>query len=303
MCVSCRKLWFMRIDLHTHSWVSDGTESPQDVVKQAHQAGLDIVALTDHDAVDGWDAARSAALELGMGWVGGIEISCRVPDTGVTVHMLAYLPDPEDPALVAAMADQRDSRVVRAQMIVERLGVDFPITWEDVLAQTSDGATIGRPHIADALVAANIVLDRSAAFADMLSSKSRYYVDQPAPSPVGAVEMIRAAGGVPVMAHPAAPARGRVIRHADLEDCVDAGLAGVEIYHRDNNETGRTWLHDVARQRDLIVTGSSDYHGTGKPNRLGENLTEPEQLQRILAQAAPHNRSAYTAGLPTEWLR
>ena len=105
------------------------------------------------------------------------------------------------------------------------------------------------------------------------------------------------------MAHPAAPARGRVIRHADLEDCVDAGLAGVEIYHRDNNETGRAWLHDVARQRDLIVTGSSDYHGTGKPNRLGENLTEPEQLQRILAQAAPYNRSAYTAGLPAEWLR
>lgn len=293
----------MRIDLHTHSWVSDGTESPADVIKQGHAAGLDVISLTDHDAVEGWDAARSAALEVGIGWLGGIEVSCRVPDTGVTVHMLAYMPDPEDAALVAAMEEQRNSRMVRARMIVEKLAEDFPITWEDVLAQTSDGATIGRPHIADALVAANIIPDRSSAFSDLLSSKSRYYVDQPAPSPVRAVEMIRAAGGAPVMAHPAAPARGRVIRASDLEECVDAGLAGVEIHHRDNNQAGREWLHKVARERNLIVTGSSDYHGTGKPNRLGENLTEPEQLQKILAQAAPDNRSAYTAGLPAEWVR
>ena len=293
----------MRIDLHTHSWVSDGTESPADVIKQGHAAGLDVISLTDHDAVEGWDAARSAALEVGIGWLGGIEVSCRVPDTGVTVHMLAYMPDPEDAALVAAMEEQRNSRMVRARMIVEKLAEDFPITWEDVLAQTSDGATIGRPHIADALVAANIIPDRSSAFSDLLSSKSRYYVDQPAPSPVRAVEMIRAAGGVPVMAHPAAPARGRVIRAADLEECVDAGLAGVEIHHRDNNQAGREWLHKVARERNLIITGSSDYHGTGKPNRLGENLTEPEQLQKILAQAAPSNQSAYTAGLPAEWVR
>ncbi|OFT22910.1 PHP domain-containing protein [Arthrobacter sp. HMSC08H08] len=293
----------MRIDIHTHSWVSDGTESPADVIKQGHAAGLDVISLTDHDAVEGWDAARSAALEMEIGWLGGIEVSCRVPDTGVTVHMLAYMPDPEDAALVAAMEEQRNSRMARARMIVEKLAEDFPITWEDVLAQTSDGATIGRPHIADALVAANIIPDRSSAFSDLLSSKSRYYVDQPAPSPVRAVEMIRAAGGVPVMAHPAAPARGRVIRAADLEECVDAGLAGVEIHHRDNNQAGREWLHKVARERNLIVTGSSDYHGTGKPNRLGENLTEPEQLQKILNQAAPANRSAYTAGLPAEWVR
>ncbi|OFT40823.1 phosphatase [Arthrobacter sp. HMSC06H05] len=293
----------MRIDIHTHSWVSDGTESPADVIKQGHAAGLDVISLTDHDAVEGWDAARSAALEVGIGWLGGIEVSCRVPDTGVTVHMLAYMPDPEDAALVAAMEEQRNSRMARARMIVEKLAEDFPITWEDVLAQTSDGATIGRPHIADALVAANIIPDRSSAFSDLLSSKSRYYVAQPAPSPVRAVEMIRAAGGVPVMAHPAAPARGRVIRASDLEECVDAGLAGVEIHHRDNNQAGREWLHKVARERNLIVTGSSDYHGTGKPNRLGENLTDPEQLQKILNQAAPANRSAYTAGLPAEWVR
>ncbi|WP_052048358.1 PHP domain-containing protein [Pseudoglutamicibacter albus] len=293
----------MRIDIHTHSWVSDGTESPADVIKQGHAAGLDVISLTDHDAVEGWDAARSAALEMEIGWLGGIEVSCRVPDTGVTVHMLAYMPDPEDAALVAAMEEQRNSRMARARMIVEKLAEDFPITWEDVLAQTSDGATIGRPHIADALVAANIIPDRSSAFSDLLSSKSRYYVAQPAPSPVRAVEMIRAAGGVPVMAHPAAPARGRVVRAADLEECVDAGLAGVEIHHRDNNQAGREWLHKVARERNLIVTGSSDYHGTGKPNRLGENLTDPEQLQKILNQAAPANRSAYTAGLPAEWVR
>ncbi|MGP5196240.1 PHP domain-containing protein [Arthrobacter rhombi] len=274
----------MLIDLHAHSNVSDGTESPSQLMAAAAAAGLDVVALTDHDQTSGWAEAATAALETGVGLVPGMEISCKTA-RGVSVHLLSYLHDPTQQALLAEIDKARDARVHRARKMVELISEDYPITWDLVGQQSAPGATLGRPHIADALVAAGVVSSRSEAFATVLTSQSRYYVGHYAVDPVSAVELVRAAGGVPVFAHPMAELRGRVVEPEVFDDMIEAGLLGLEIDHRDNSASGRRFLQSLASRHDLIVTGSSDYHGTGKPNRLGENSTSVEMLGRILEAA------------------
>lgn len=267
-------------DLHTHSSVSDGTESPADVVGSAVAAGVAGIALTDHDTTAGWDSAIAAARGLGLGLVPGIELSTRLEWR--SVHVLGYLIDPTDATLTAETARIRESRRTRARRIVERLAVDHAITWDDVLAQTAPGATIGRPHIADALVAAGIEPDRSAAFAGVLHPRRGYVEPHYAPAPVDGVRMIAAAGGVPVLAHPGASGRDRVLPEAVIGELVDAGLFALERDHRENTPDGRARLDELIARFGLAVTGSSDYHGSGKPNRLGENRTDPEVVDRIL---------------------
>ncbi|HAY42247.1 MAG TPA: phosphatase [Micrococcaceae bacterium] len=271
----------MRIDLHTHSNVSDGTQRPEELIDAAAQAGLDVVALTDHDQTAGWAPARAAAQKLGVGFIPGMEITCQ-DHQGISVHLLCYLQDPEYLPLLNELEISRNSRVIRAQRIVERLAEDYPVSWDLVSAHCQPGATVGRPHIADALVTAGVVENRNDAFANILSSRSRYYVAHPSIDPRDAVRLVLEAGGVPIFAHPMANLRGRVVPEETFHDMIDAGLAGVEIHHRDNSEEGKKFLTSLAKKNDLIITGSSDYHGAGKLNRLGENLTEPDMLQRIL---------------------
>ena len=275
----------MRIDLHTHSSASDGTQPPADVVASAAQAGLDVVALTDHDTTAGWADALAAGERLGIRVLPGTEISCRAE--GTSVHLLSYLHDPDEPALAEALLEGRSSRVHRARLMTERLTPEVGITWDDVLAQVSEGAAVGRPHIADALVAAGVVPDRQTAFETWLSARSRYFVPHTAPDPVLAVRLVRAAGGVPVFAHPLASARGCCVSEDVIEAMTEAGLAGLEVGHRDHADSERRRLEQIARRLDLFTTGSSDYHGTGKPNVLGENTTDPEVLERLVAQARP----------------
>ncbi|MCQ1952733.1 PHP domain-containing protein [Arthrobacter sp. zg-Y238] len=270
----------MRIDLHTHSCVSDGTEQPADVIASAAKAGLDAIALTDHDTTAGWADAAAAAQEHGITFVPGMEVSCRSRE-GISVHVLSYLHDPAHPGLLEEIARSRAARVTRAELMVQRLAEDFPIDWDSVQEQVAPGATIGRPHIADALVAAGVVPNRSAAFSGILTARSPYFVAHYAPDPARAVELVRQAGGVPVFAHPVASSRGRVVGEETFTEMIDAGLLGVEVNHRDNPEQGREWLRRLAKDNDLLVTGSSDYHGTGKPNLLGEFTTEPAVLERI----------------------
>lgn len=246
----------------------------------AAAAGLGAFALTDHDSTAGWELAGSAARSLGLVFVPGMEVSCRTEE-GISVHVLSYLHDPANVALLAEVERARAARQSRAEMMVERLAVDFPITWARVAEHVAPGATVGRPHIADALVAAGIVTDRSEAFRQILTSKSRYFVSHYAPSPTAAVALVRAAGGVPVFAHPVASARGRVVEEKDFLEMIDAGLLGLEVDHRDNPAQGRTWLRQLAQKHGLVMTGSSDYHGSGKPNRLGENITSEQTLTRI----------------------
>jgi predicted metal-dependent phosphoesterase TrpH len=273
----------VRLDLHVHSSASDGTQPPAAVVADAEMAGLDGLALTDHDTTAGWAEAAAAALEAGLLFVPGVEVSTQA--NGVSVHVLAYLPDPADPALAAEMERTRADRLTRARRMVDLIAVDHPITWADVASLVEPGATVGRPHIADAMVELGLVANRDEAFATVLHSRSRYHVRHYAPGAELAVRLIRGAGGVPVMAHPLAARRGRVVTDGVIAALAAAGLAGVEVEHRDHEPAEREHLRGLAAELGLFTTGSSDYHGTGKLNRIGENLTDPAVLERIEAEA------------------
>jgi len=269
------------IDLHTHSSVSDGTESPTELIRSCVGSGLGAVALTDHDSTAGWGEAFAAAAGTGLVLIPGMELSTNFGPA--SVHVLAYLFDPLDPTIVAETARIRDGRLRRAERIVQRIAADYELTWDDVLAQSTDGGTLGRPHIADALVVRGHVATRDAAFATILHWRSGYYEKYYAPSPLEGVRMVVAAGGVPVLAHPATHGRYRVMDDDVIAELVDAGLFGLEIDHRDNTEDGKLRLHELARRFGLAVTGSSDYHGSGKPNQLAENTTSSEVLERLIA--------------------
>lgn len=269
-------------DLHTHSVVSDGTMRPAEIFAEAAGLGLGAVALTDHDSTAGWPEASAAARETGVAFIPGMELSTR--ERWTSVHVLGYLFDPLDEGLLAETARIRESRLTRAEDIVRRIGRDYALEWSDVLAQAGDGATIGRPHIADALVARGHVPTRSDAFAGILHPESGYSVPHYAPDPVTGVRLIRAAGGVPVLAHPGTRGAERVVGEARLRSLVDAGLFGLEIDHPENTEDAKRRLRALAAEYGLAITGSSDYHGAGKPNRLGEFRTSPEVVAEIVAQ-------------------
>jgi predicted metal-dependent phosphoesterase TrpH len=284
----------VKIDLHTHSTRSDGLDSPSDLIANAAKAGVDIIALTDHDTVSGWDEARGKAFELGLGFVPGIEVT-SVSDIErfgktirISVHLLAYLPDPDHKALEIVLGDTVATREARGRAIVEKLAEQIPITWEMVLDHLDKGATIGRPAIADTLVTMGLVADRSAAFDYYLSTDGPFYVSHSTVSTLEAIGLIRQAGGVPVIAHPlkgvGPDTDPEDLPIAHFEEMIAVGLQGVEVYHRDVPETARKWLLELASKYDLVVTGSSDYHGvSGKPNQLGENTTSKEMLDRIVA--------------------
>jgi predicted metal-dependent phosphoesterase TrpH len=270
-------------DLHTHSTASDGTDAPGDLVRAAAAAGLTVVALTDHDTTAGWDEAV-AAVPAGLQLVPGAEISCAYD--GINLHLLAYLFDPSHDELRREMSMALDDRVPRAQAIVRKLSdAGHPVTWDLVMAQVKEGATVGRPHIADALVAAGVVPDRTAAFDELLHDGSPFFVGHYYVDALRAIRLVREAGGVPVFAHPAAHKRGRTVPDEGVRAMAAAGLAGLEVDHRDNPPEAREHLRGLADELGLLVTGASDYHGTGKENRLGENTTDPDVLAALLEQA------------------
>jgi 3',5'-nucleoside bisphosphate phosphatase len=279
-----------RIDLHSHTSWSDGTTGVEELFTQARAARLDVLALTDHDTVGGWPELAAAVAASGVAAVPGIEVSSEVD--GLSVHLLALLVDPSPATeLAAEMADAVSSRVERARRMVELISADHPLRWEDVEAQVAGESTvIGRPHIADALVDAGVVPDRSAAFAEILRPSGSYYVPYYAPSPLDAVRAIREAGGVSVLAHPGSVTRDDDLPLALLEALVEGGLDGLEVDHREHGEAETAELREFARSHGLLITGGSDFHGTGKPNALGEHLTAPEVLEEIEARATSGTR-------------
>jgi predicted metal-dependent phosphoesterase TrpH len=241
------------------------------------------VAITDHDSTAGWNDAAAEGARAGVTVIPGMELSTRIEFA--SVHMLGYLFDPANEALVAETMRIRDGRMRRAEDMVRHIAEDYDLTWDDVLAQATEGATVGRPHIADALVARGLASDRSAAFAGILHWRSGYFQPHYAPDPLTGVRLIRGAGGLPVLAHPATGGRGRVIPEDRLRRLVDAGLFGFEIEHRENQEDGKERLRELAARYGLRITGSSDYHGAGKPNRLGENTTDPAVVDAMIEEA------------------
>jgi predicted metal-dependent phosphoesterase TrpH len=272
------------IDLHTHSTCSDGTDTPFALVKKALSAGVTTLALTDHDSTSGWEEAVSA-IQPQIELVLGAEVSCLTPD-GISVHMLGLLFDGADSPMQQMLADSRDTRLPRMRKMVELLHADgFDISLEDVFAATPEGATVGRPHLADALVAKKIVASRDEAFLDLLHNDSKYYVTHAAPTPEDAITAIRSAGGVAVIAHPFASRRGEVISASTFQSLVAAGLNGIEVDHRDHTADERSQLREIALELDLVFTGSSDYHGTGKLNAMAENTTLPAQWERLESMA------------------
>ncbi|MET7756199.1 PHP domain-containing protein [Streptomyces sp. NPDC005389] len=274
----------MRIDLHTHSTASDGTDSPAELVHNAAAAGLDIVALTDHDTTRG-HAEAIAALPEGLTLVTGAELSCRVD--GIGLHMLAYLFDPEEPALLAERELVRDDRVPRARAMVGKLQeLGVPVTWEQVARIAGDGS-LGRPHIAEALVELGVVPDVSGAFTpEWLADGGRAYVEKHELDPIEAIRLVKAAGGVTVFAHPFAVKRGQVLPEASIARLAEAGLDGIEVDHMDHDEATRARLRGLAKELGLLTTGSSDYHGSRKTCRLGEYTTDPEIYGEITRRAA-----------------
>jgi predicted metal-dependent phosphoesterase TrpH len=272
------------IDLHTHTTCSDGTDSPLALVKKASSSGITILGLTDHDSTSGWDEAI-AALHGSLSLALGAEVSCLTED-GISVHMLGLLFDGKNQPLQQLLSDSRDTRIPRMKKMIENLQrAGYEITLDDVAAATPEGATLGRPHLADALVAKKIVKNRDEAFTDLLNNDSPYYVSHFAPTPEDAIRAIRAAGGVAVIAHPFASRRVQTINPDSFASLVEAGLSGIEVYHRDQNEEERSQLITVARALDLAITGSSDYHGTGKLNQLGENTTAQAEWEHLESMA------------------
>ena len=278
------------IDLHTHSTASDGTDTPEQLVAAARRAGVDVLAITDHDTTGGWDAA-AAALPSGMRLVRGAEFSCVSPtgreERPVSVHLLGYLFDPAHPAIVAEQSRLRDERVVRLARITEKMTADgYPVDVESVFELVPEGTSVGRPHLARALVAAGVVESVNDAFATLLHNGSPYYVPK-ADTPVErAIAMVRAAGGVAVFAHPLARRRGRVVEPSVIADLATIGLGGVEVDHPDHAQEDRELLRELAAAHDLVTTGSSDYHGTNKITPVAVEHTDPDALDALVARTS-----------------
>ncbi len=278
----------MRIDLHTHSTASDGTDSPAELVANAAAAGLDVVALTDHDTTSGW-AQACAALPAGLRLVRGAELSCRSADGRggyCTVHLLAYLFDPAAEAVVAEGERARAERRRRLATMAGRMAADgFPVDADELLAALPEGSTAGRPHIAMALVRAGLVSTVDEAFERFLNDRGRYYVPSSRTPVEASIETITRAGGVTVLAHAFAHHRGTTVTAEVIKELAGAGLAGVEVDHPDHDERARARLRGLAGDLGLIMTGSSDYHGTNKVLRLGQETTSPRMLDAIAERA------------------
>ena len=275
------------IDLHTHSTASDGSTPPAVLVREAREQGLDVVALTDHDTTGGWLEAE-AALPAGLSLVRGAEVSCV--SGGISLHLLAYLFDPHEPALAEQLQALRESRVGRAEAMARRLEqAGTGVTWDRV--QELAGGTVGRPHVAQALVEQGHVATVSDAFTpEWIGTDGRYYVAKRELEVLDAVRLVLGAGGVPVFAHPAATARGRTVGDDVIASMAEAGLVGLEVDHVDHDDAARAHLAGLAAELGLLTTGSSDFHGTMKTVRLAAHTTAEESYERLVAAA--------TSGLP-----
>ncbi|MGP4019196.1 PHP domain-containing protein [Saccharopolyspora sp. 5N708] len=284
----------VRIDLHTHSTESDGTDTPAELVATAIAAGLDVIALTDHDTTAGWAAAERAVREQARAGrfrlVPGAELSCSCPDGNgrkITVHLLAYLFDPNAVALAREQSRLRAERRDRLYEMARHMAEDgFPVDPDAIMAGLPPDSPGGRPHLARALVNAGTVASVDEAFAKYLGGRGRYYLPRTDTPVHRAIEMIAEAGGVTVLAHPFATARGPVVTADVVAALAGRGLSGIEIDHPDHDPETRARLRGLAAELDLIPTGSSDYHGTNKTIRIGQETTPPDSLDRLIERCS-----------------
>jgi 3',5'-nucleoside bisphosphate phosphatase len=277
----------MRIDLHTHSSISDGTDEPSGLVDRAKQVGLDVIALTDHDTFAGLDEAVSRGEQVGVRVVRGMELSCT--RGGQSVHLLAYGADPAFPELAAEMAKVRGGRMGRLAGVLQRLAeLGVPVTEEQVMAEVGESPSVGRPHIADAMVNAGHVADRTEAFDRFLADGGPAHVPRYAVPVERGIDLVHAAGGVAVIAHPWGRGREHTLPPEVLRRLASVqGLDGIEVDHQDHDPDTRVRLRALATELDLLATGSSDYHGAGKlDHELGCNTTAPEVFETLMERLA-----------------
>src|SRR6185437_4076405 len=270
----------MRADLHVHSNASDGSDPPAEVMRRAARAGLDVVALTDHDTVAGHAEARAAAGPLTF--LPGMELSCRLD--GRSLHMLAYLFNADQPELAAELTRIRDDRVLRARAMVDKLaGLGVDVSWGQVAAIAGQ-AVVGRPHIARAMADSGAIASPREAFTrDWIADGGRAYVGRYALDPVRAIDLVRAAGGVTALAHPRA-GRDTWVTNEQITRLAAAGLAGLEVFHPDQSEAERARLIALAHDLSLAITGGSDDHGSLTDYRLGCETTSGEAYQALLSR-------------------
>ena len=272
----------MSVDLHTHSSRSDGTDTPTELVAAAAAAGLDGLAITDHDTTDGW-AEAAAARPAGMVLVRGAELSTHLARDRrrISVHLLAYLFDPTGADLAAELQRLRNDRWHRGMAIVDRMIADeVPISREQVL-DIAAGAPVGRPHIGMALVQAGLVGSVTEAFGAHLAGGGRYYVAKADTELYAAIGMVRRAGGAAVLAHPGSRGAAPFVTDSLLTTLCDAGLTGIEVDHPDHDEPTRVRLRAAADRLGLVGTSSSDYHGANKSLRIGQESSSLETVYRL----------------------
>ena len=283
----------MRIDLHTHSSVSDGTDTPAELVRKARAVRLDVVGLTDHDTFDGLSEAAAEGEQLGVQVVRGMELSCS--RQGSSVHVLAYGADPASPGLAAEMARVRDGRLGRLAGVLAKLtALGVPVSEAEVMAQVGDSPSVGRPHIADALITAGHVQDRQEAFDRFLADGGPAHVPRYTIELEHGIALIHQAGGLAVIAHPWGRGREHLLPPSVLQTLAhDHQLDGIEVDHQDHDAETRRQLRTLADSLGLLPTGSSDYHGAGKLDHdLGCNTTDPEVFNEMQRRLAPGNSSA-----------
>ena len=269
----------LRVDLHTHSNASDGELTPAELVRLALERGLTTIALTDHDSVAGIDAAQQAARGTSLEVIQGVELSADVPKG--EVHVLGYFVDWHAPAFLAMLAEFRDSRYGRAEKMTKKLdALGVSISFDRVKEIAGD-ASIGRPHVAQAIVEAGYAGTVTEAFSKYISHDGPAYVEHFRLAPEDAVALILRAGGVPVLAHP-----------REVTDwvfpLVKAGLLGLEVYYGMYDDATRAELARLAKQFGLIATGGSDFHGLKKMGHLaglGENDVPPEVVEKLRKSA------------------
>ena len=276
------------IDLHTHTTASDGTDKPFEMLENARKAGLTVVAMTDHDSIEGWREVRSKRDQIpaGLTIVPGAEVSTRT-QLGMSVHIVGLLFDAKNVQLAQLLSDTRDDRIPRMEKMIEKLqAAGYQVTMQDVEEVKPVGATLGRPHLADALIKNGIVASRDEAFAELLHNNSQFYVSHWAPSPVEAIRAIAAAGGVSILAHPFAEKRGAVLTFGEVTELAAAGLNGIERNKRDQDEAAHSKIDQLSSEHNLIKVGSSDYHGSARANQLGEEQTPLDLWENLASKAS-----------------
>jgi 3',5'-nucleoside bisphosphate phosphatase len=274
----------MSFDLHTHSNRSDGAFPPAQVVHAARDAGLEGIALTDHDTLDGYDEARAEGERIGVEVIRGLELS--TVSRGASVHMLGYFVEPSSAALAEQLELHRDDRIWRAKAMVARLNeLGVAVTFERV-REIAKGESVGRPHIAAAMVELGVVPNTTAAFTEeWIANRGRAYVERHTLSPHDAIPLIRGAGGAAVIAHAIWTENDGSLDDAEWESLVTAGLTGIEVDHPDHDAEHRARYAALAHRFDLIATGASDWHGNEHGGKIGENTTDRATVDRLRERA------------------